>query len=331
MALGFNSFNMMNTNINCGLSNMYGSNMLGFGNILGNFGLGGSVFGMGYGSSPFMDCNGYTNYNAMAGYSIGNTLINFAGLALNSCLGSGSSQAQAASDLNTDLDSCLEDIEEKLDKLEGDYNSNTVTTSDLDKAKTSDLKAAEEKLNEFSEDKKPKKEDDKYKKTTTTTDDKGNTTITTSIDTTNYDKDLENWNNNKAKAQKAKDDAQEAQEKLVDELKELIKERDEIKREINETILDNADGSKPKHRNTGLDLNKFNLPEGSTDKITNVTREDIAQLIYLFRNAGTDNDKRTYQKAIQNIKDSAFLGVASNDQAKARKIILDWSAENSNI
>lgn len=318
--LGFNSYNLLNTNNMFGMSNMYGMDtMFSMGNMFGNCGFGGSVFGMGYGSSPFMDCNGYTNYNAMAGYSIGNTLINFAGLALNSCLGSGSSQAQAASDLNTDLDSCLEDIEEILEELGLSGEADTVTASVIqENFKTEDLKEAEKQKSELEAQMRR---------------DFANESSPTSSDA-NYS----TWEDNRKAlqadidaAEKKVTEAREAQKELIEELKELIKERDEIKREINETILDNADGSKPKHRNTGLDLDKFNLPEGSTDKITDVTKQDIAQLIYLFRNAGTDNDRRTYQKAILNIADSAFLGVASNDQAKAREIIRNWSAQNSNV
>lgn len=309
MGLSFNNLYMMNTNSYCGLGNMYGSN------IFSNYGFGGSIFG----SSPFMDCNGYTNYNTMAGFAIGNTLMSFANLGINYAISGagGSSKKDVATDLNADLDSCLEDIEEKLEELNITGDANTVLETVItEQVKTDDLKSAEEGLevlkNRLSSD---------------------FTTEPASTDT-NYD----TWHTNKnnletqiATAEAKVKEAQEAQAKLVDELKELIKERDEIKREINETILDNADGSKPKHRNTGLDLDKFNLPEDSTDKITNVTREDIAQLIYLFKNAGTDNDRRTYQKAILNIADSAFLGVASNDQAKAREIIRNWSAENSNI
>ena len=318
--LGFNSYNMLNTNNMFGMSNMYGMDtMFSMGNMFGNCGFGGSILGMGYGSSPFMDCNGYTNYNKMAGYAVGKTIFDVALMGVNYAItnAGGSSKKDVATDLNADLDSCLEDIEEKLEELNITGDANTVPETVItDQVKTDDLKSAEEGLeilkNRLSSD---------------------FTTEPASTDT-NYD----TWHANKnnldtqiATAEAKVKEAQEAQAKLVDELKELIKERDNIKREINETILDNADGSKPKHRNTELNINNFTSTDGSTDKITNVTREDIAQLIYLFRNAGTDNDRRKYQEAIQNIEDSAFLGVASNDQAKARKIILAWSAENSNI
>ena len=107
--LGFNSYNMLNTNNMFGMSNMYGMNtMFSTGNLFGNCGFGGSIFG-GYGFSPFMDCNGYTNYNTMAGYAIGNTLMSFANLGINYAISGagGSSKKDVATNLNADLDSCL--------------------------------------------------------------------------------------------------------------------------------------------------------------------------------------------------------------------------------
>ena len=351
--LGFNSYNLLNTNNMFGMSNMYGMDtMFSMGNLFGNCGFGGSIFG-GYGFSPFMDCNGYTNYNAMAGYSIGNTLINFAGLALNSCLGSGSSQAQAASDLNTDLDSCLEDIEEILEELGLESSSDTITTASLDIMKTDEVieaeRALEEATSEVSEKQnaydtaasklnsvtEPVATDERYKNA----DDIYNNTL--------YDSDLEQYNDlkkavddantalkaaqdTKTTAEAKVEEAREAQKELIEELKELIKERDEIKREINGQILDDADGSKARHRNTELNINNFTSTDGSSRTITNVTRKDIAQLIYLFR-TGTNDDKQKCKTAMENIDKRAFDQVASNDQANARKIILDWSAQNSNV
>lgn len=309
-----------------GMSNMYGMNtMFSTGNMFGNCGFGGSIFG-GYGFSPFMDCNGYTNYNTMAGYAIGNTLMSFANLGINYAISGagGSSKKDVATNLNADLDSCLEDIEEKLDKLGLENDSDTITAASLDNFKTAEVEEAEEKLNEFSEDKKPKENDAKYKTTTTTTDDNGNTTTTTSTDTKKHSEDLENWEKNKEKAEKAVEAAKEAQEKLLDELKELIKERDRIKTEINETILDNADGSKAKHRNTALNIDNIKNEDGT---ITNITQKDISQLIYLYRNAANDDEKKTYAEAMKNIDNTAFSQVASNDQYQARKIMLDWLAK----
>ena len=325
MPLGFNSFNMMNTNSNCGLSNMYGNNMcfgnmFGMNNLLGNYGFGGSIFGMGYGSSPFMDCNGYTNYNAMAGFAVGNTLLNFAGMGINYALSnakSGGAKDSIASELNADLDSCLEDIEEKLEELNITGDANTVLETVItEQVKTDDLKSAEEGLkvlqNRLSSD---------FATEPASTD-------------TNY----KTWHDNKrnletqiATAEAKVEEAREAQAGLIEELKELIKERDNIKREINEQILNDADGSKARHRNTELNIEDFTPTNNNSGKNTNVTREDIAQLIYLFRNAGTDDDRTKYKAAMENIDDSAFLQVASNDQAKAREIIRNWSAKNSNI
>ena len=63
--------------------NMFNSNMLGMGSMFGanSFGLGGSSFlGSIWGSnlsSPFMNCNGTVNYDAMAWAGIGNFLTNF--------------------------------------------------------------------------------------------------------------------------------------------------------------------------------------------------------------------------------------------------------------
>ena len=319
MPLSFNSFNMMNTSSYFGLGDMYGSNMFGLSNIFGNCGLGGSVFGMGYGSSPFMDCNGYTNYNTMAGYAVGKTIFDVALMAVNYAItnAGGSSKKDVATDLNADLDSCLEDIEEKLEELNITGDANTVLETVItEQVKTDDLKSAEEGLevlqNRLSSDfaTPPESTDPNYK----------------------------TWNTNKtnletqiATAEAKVKEAGEAQAGLIDELKELIKERDNIKREINEQILDDADGSKARHRNTNLDVKDL-MPKGdNSGKNTNVTREDIAQLIYLFRNAGTDADRTNYQTAMLNIDDSAFLQVASNDQVKARKIIQGWSAQNSNV
>ena len=66
--LGFNSYNMLNTNNMFGMSNMYGMDtMFSMGNMFGNCGFGGSIFG-GYGFSPFMEQQnaGGHLYNALS-------------------------------------------------------------------------------------------------------------------------------------------------------------------------------------------------------------------------------------------------------------------------
>lgn len=373
MGLSFNSFNMMNTNINCGLSNMYGNNMcfgnmFGMNNMFSNYGFGGSIFGMGYGSSPFTDCNGNTNYGAMAGFAVGNTLMSFANLGINYAISGagGSSKKEVARELNGELDTCLENIDKKLSEINSNSNADTVKASDLDSladvqgaeadqkqkqldydTKVEYTKLAEEDYADATKDVATKKQ--KLEQITIpdiNSDDydaKKAAEVAAQKELTDAEKVQKDAYSKLDKAQIAEAEAKTALDKaiqgvkdaknavkVISELKKLIIERDNIKREINETILDNADGSNSKHRKAGLVLNKLKLPEDSTDKFTDVSKQDIARLIHLFKN-GTDEDKIKYKKLMLNIEESAFNRVASNDQFNARKVIRDWSPENSNI
>ena len=321
MGLSFNSLNMFNTPPLGSLGNCFGtSGMFGMSNMFGNYGLGGSIFG-GFGSSPFMDCNGYTNYNAMAGLALGNTLLNFAGMGINyACANAGGSRSAGESKaeaLNKELDTCIKNIDKKLEKLNKSFEAKDITASDLDAedVKTTELINAEKKLADKESDK-PKSED--HKKTDGTDD-----TASYNAACTQYNKDI-------SKLKEAVDDAKEAQAKLIKEIKDLIIDREQIKADINKAILDNADGSKPKHRNANLKLDDFLNPENHSTprEIKNVSKEDVTQLIHLFRKAANDNEKRDCAQAMKNIEFTAFSSVATNDLYDARNIMLDWLAKN---
>ena len=76
MVFGLNNMNML------GMNNMSFGNCSNF-NIFGSMGnmFSGSIFGMNNsfgmsGCSPFMNCNGSYNFNAMAGFAVGGALLN---------------------------------------------------------------------------------------------------------------------------------------------------------------------------------------------------------------------------------------------------------------
>lgn len=333
MVLGMNSFNMFNTTGTFGMSNMFGmGGSFGGCGLLGS-GFGGSIFGGGFGTSPFTDCNGYTNYNAMAGFAIGNQLMNIAGMGASyglSQIGSGKREREdVASDLQNRLDKSIDKISKQLTKLNSNLDPATITKESLpDTAEfeTDALKNAKTAKNtadaELDQVKSEEPKQDQFKKSDGTE------------DTTKYQAALTAWNTKKAAAEKKVTDAEAkikteetARDQLVEDLKASINERIEIQQEINEAILDMADGSKVRHRNTNLTA--ANIKEGCTT----ATREDIAQLIYLFRNTDESSDtnknlKREYATALTNIDNTAFLNAASNDQVKARRIMQSWLTNN---
>lgn len=347
MVLGMNSFNMFNTTGTFGMSNMFGmGGSFGGCGLLGS-GFGGSIFGGGFGTSPFTDCNGYTNYDAMAGFAIGNQLMNIAGMGINYAISNAGGTRNTANSVANNLQDRLAELEEERDTIistsgttaEAILNYNKESSDEYiawDQAqKTYNAKAREvENGAVLYEANKTALADVVRELVTATGDEK------TQLETQKTNLEIKIKNHEDLVDERAQletdlktkrtalDENDAKMVKAQEDLRAVDEELREVRSEINEAILDMADGSKVRHRNTNLTVD--NIEEGCTT----ATREDIAQLIYLFRNTDESSEankglKREYATALTNIENSAFLNAASNDQVKARKIMQDWLTANT--
>ena len=322
MVLGMNSFNMFNTTGTFGMSNMFGmGGSFGGCGLLGS-GFGGSIFGGGFGTSLFTDCNGYTNYDAMAGFAIGNQLMNIAGMGASyglSQIGSGKREREdVASDLQNRLDKSIDKISKQLTNLNLNSDPATITKeslSDTAEIKTDALKNAETALKTANDEL-----DELNKKLDTggefATDEKKYPKIENSnpvqYDKTKFTAEYDRFLDQVDAAEKKVTDAEakikteEAnRDELVNELKTLIDDRIKIQKEINDAILDFADGDRKCQRNRDLELGNYKLGSNG-EKVKTTSKKDIAQLIYLFRNTDDVEQKRNYALAIDNIDNAAF-------------------------
>jgi chromosome segregation ATPase len=269
----------------------------------------------------------------MAGFAIGNQLMNIAGMGASyglSQIGSGKREREdVASDLQNRLDKSIDKISKQLTKLNSNLDPATITKESLPdtaEIKTDALKNAETakatadaELNKVNSEEPP---EDKFKNSDGT------------VNTTKYQAAMTAWHNKisaaeeKVKKAEAKVETEKTnKDKLVDELKTLIDNRIKIQKEINDAILDFADGDRKGQRNEYNKSTYFD-ENNSTKEVKSTSKKDIAQLIYLFRNTDDVEQKREYAQAIGAIDNAAFLNEASNDQVKARKIMQDWLTHN---
>ena len=148
---GYGNYNM----------NMLGMNSMSFGNI-GMFNMGGlNIFGNLLGSSIFTNCNGSLNYDAYAGFQVGNVLMNIGGAILGRVIQEKSANSNKTLTANVeDLNGRISAVEEekrgydgKVKELEGkneeaEGNINTYE-SELSSLKVLETKAADAKNQAF--------------------------------------------------------------------------------------------------------------------------------------------------------------------------------------
>ena len=321
-----NNLNMFN------LNGIYGSNS--FNNPLGSFfGNNGSIFGSGFnffgnGCSYFTNCNGSTNYNALAGFGIASTLFNF-GLQIASKVYNEKTSVDTVETVQDDIkginkkiSSTLKEIGDGVDienykkyNVEGEaWYQDGMKEVKSDKLSEDDFKTIDEKIKRYKElilksDQRDEKEQKEYE------------------DLRNDYEVLKEQYDNHLKAIKAEKELNKKLEKRKAEVKEkiekvndLLDKLDNANDELLDKKLDELDGNK-RNRATLDDVKlKFNN-NGDLIDGAKPTKDDIRALILAYRTAEDDNEKEKYKKMFIAMFNKLDPEDKSNELRKAYSLI----------
>lgn len=338
MVLGFNNFNMFGMTGNCygggGMFNLLGGGMP-FGGMLG----GGCGLGMMSGSI-WGGC--YNNYNSMAGFAVGNILMNVAGCAVSQVVADKRANSKEA--LSGNLDNIQSQIDTKLKNL--DASESTYKTKLADDTKVNEAQANIDKVNNT---KLPKLkgelttlegelktletslagETDETKKTKIESDIKTkkqeieakNTEIKDAEDSVKASGTLGVALANAKKAQKLEQDKIDAQ---INEISKLIQEREELKADIDDKILDKADGGHWQQTKKSKFENKYTGFGTENEQLIDkrITREDIRYIIQNYRDASSEEQKELWKKRFEQAYNELETKDRTTSFNEAKKIIL---------
>ena len=305
--------------------NMYGMNTMSFGNM-GMFNMGGiNMFGNMFGSSIFTNCDGSYNYDAMAGFGVGQVLMNIGGLML------GKVCANAQANSKKTLSANVDNLDTQIYDIETEMQGYTEEKTELETAKStaqSNLDKYESELNSL------KATETKAKNTMET----AYTALQSATDEnkaelrTAYDTAVEEYNKAVA-ARKAKGEEIAEQEAIInenkaniealaekieaceEELEALIAERDAIQAQLNEKILDKADGI----RTTRTSLEEFEQKDFTKEE-TQATKQDMRRAIAEYRTASPEK-KEDLKKKIEQIYNKLDAEDKNKDIRMAYEII----------
>ena len=325
---GYGNYNM----------NMLGMNSMSFGNI-GMFNMGGlNIFGNLLGSSIFTNCNGSLNYDAYAGFQVGNVLMNIGGAILGRVIQEKSANSNKTLTANVeDLNGRISAVEEekrgydgKVKELEGkneeaEGNINTYE-SELSSLKVLETKAADAKNQAFTN------------LQNATADNKTELQAAYDEAVKLYNEAVENREN--------KEEEIEAQQKIIDtnktkieelngkiescddELADLKAERDAIQAQLNEAVLDKADGVKLT-RTTTEEFAKLYDIENNDYKAgfdaSNVSKSDLRYIISQYRTSENAETKEKWAKVMKKIYNDTNLdsSVKSDNIRAAYKLMCE--------
>ena len=129
MTFNYNFMNMFSNgfsglgfgNIGCGFGNIFGSGFSSCGSIFGN-----NIF--------YNSCNGEYNFDAMAGFAVGNTLLNVGGAALSSIIADKKQTSNKS--LNKNLESINQQLDNKYDDLKAKNSELETARTEVSSAKT---------------------------------------------------------------------------------------------------------------------------------------------------------------------------------------------------
>ena len=314
MVLGFNNFNML------GMNDFSSMGMFGSNNLLGSlfsgtnsvFNTGFNFFGnnmLGGGCSLFTNCNGTTNYGAMAGFGVANVVLNGTLMAISASKSEKKDNSREA--VQEKLDSYNEQISEKLSELgcssEAVFKNKSKTdfTPLKDEHKLSqDVKTAQKTMNECSKAR-----------------------SNASPSSTEWTTANNNYNTAKTAYEKAVA-AKEAEEtrlsKLYDEVQELIRQRDEQQVALEAAVCNKADGmSWFRDKDFKADESFFHKDNPEFDS------GDIRQLVHQFsRSEGLE--KYRYAKAFEHLDNTRFNNIATDSQVAVRRMALEFMREHKN-
>ena len=318
--------------------NMYGMNTMGFGNM-GMFNMGGiNMFGNMFGSSIFTNCDGSYNYNAMAGFGVGQVLMNIGGLMLGKVCANAQANSKKTLSANVDnLDAQIYDIETEK---QGYANEKT----ELETAN----KTAESNVQTYTSELANLK---KVEENAKTAKDTAHTALVNATDEnkaalqTDYNTALEEYN--KAVATREATEQKIAEQKAIinenkakiealaekidaceEELEALKAERDAIQAQLNEAVLDKADGVKLT-RTTTEEFAKLYDIENNDYKAgfdaSNVSKSDLRYIISQYRTSENAETKEKWAKVMKKIYNDTNLdsSVKSDNIRAAYKLMCE--------
>lgn len=322
----FGNFNM----------NMFNSNMLGMGSMFGanSFGLGGSSFlGSIWGgnlSSPFMNCNGTVNYDAMAGFGVGNFLANFFLTTLNGYISNKkeNSSDSIKNDIN-EMNSSIKDLNNKLENYQKDESTinNKISENDSNiqsknktiTENTTNITALKGKLDTLPKDENNieiemqiKNLKDEIKKL-----EEANKKLTSEIETLQKDNETQ-----KEKLDKVQADIKNVKE----EINKFENYKKNAQKMLKNEILEKADGYKIQRTNqndydklfTKDDKNKaWSLPADYKS-----TSDDVRFAILGYKKATTEEEKKKYQEQFKLLWENLPIEDRTDSLRAAANIIL---------
>lgn len=319
-----NNLNMLN------LNGIYGSNS--FNNPLGSFfGNNGSIFGSGFnffgnGCSYFTNCNGSTNYNALAGFGIASTLFNF-GLSIASKVYNEKTSVDTVETVQDDIKGINKKISSTLKEIGDGVNiedyrdykveneawyidgMKEVNGNKMSPQKYETALGLREKYCELL-GKKERTEDDENKLKEYRND--------WLLYEKEYDKHQEAIETEKElnkKLEKRKAEVKEKIEKVNDLRDKLANANDELL----DKKLDELDGNK-RNRAKLVDVeSKFN--NGDLIDGAKPTKDDIRALILAYRRAKDDKEKEKYKEMFNAMFNELNSEDRSNELRKAYSLI----------
>ena len=298
-----------------GMNNFSSMGMFGSNNLLGSlfsgtnsiFNTGFNFFGnnmLGGGCSLFTNCNGTTNYDAMAGFGVANVVLNGTLMAISKSKSENKENSREA--IQEKIDNLNGQILEKLAELggltEAEFKNKLKTdfTPLNDEHKLSkDVKTAQERMDQCSE-----------------------AIDNASPSSTDWTTANNNYNTAKTAYEKAVA-AKEAEEarlsKLYDEVQELIRQRDEQQEALEAAVCNKADGmSWFRDKDFEADENFFNEDNPEFDS------GDIRQLVHQFSRSVDDFEKYRYAKAFEHLDNTRFNNIATDSQVAVRRMALEF-------
>ena len=303
--------------------NMFGMNSMGFGNI-GMFGFGGiNMFGGMFGSSIFTNCNGSFNYDAYAGFQVGNVLMNIGAACAAQAIQSKRANSEKTLTQNVDnLSQRIADVEEE----KKEYNKEKTTLSENKQAAETTKATLESQASVLRQNRISKEAALADAKSKLNADPQNSdliAAVTVAEEELEAAKKAEEENKQKIEEQKKIiEDSNAAIEKLEgkinscdNELDELNSKLAKIQEQLNNKALDKADGNKLNRTS----IEEFNAKDFSKDE-TPATKQDMRRAIAEYR-AASPEKKEELKEKIKLIYNKLSSEDKSNDIRQAYSII----------
>ena len=278
---------------------------LGFGNIGCRFGSCESIFGN---NIFYNSCNGEYNFDAMAGFDVGNTLLNIGGAALSSIIAEKKQTSNKS--LNKNLESINQQLDNKYDDLKAKKSELTTAQTEVSSAQTAVTDATNtyennEKL--LTTDKKKEYDAAKARAAKTPSDaQQGDETIIKS-----YEDAIEargKLKTAKTEAEKELKAAEAKENKIqneIDKLEEQIDNLESQREELGDTILDKNGGNRftrvtPEELNAKFEkATKDGKETLSVKSGSKFTKRDFNTAVCDYKNAMNQKEKMEAKNKIK--------------------------------